>query len=931
MITTETNQPYPNRIQIQCNDFAGPWISDRLGLFNPIRDMRIYVDGDVLTVQAFSFDGANNRYLIYSSAPIDLAGTVQVCYHIPDPPFYSVSGVAPPTPSNETLNPTVAYNDGPGIVDYSSSISASAYYLPQASAALTPSQPIFANDVIAFNVMAIARTSWVSTGYPYGFSGSGTNASTVSCTPLMGYYGSQIPGFEIGYTCFAYAWIASSNASDTLSITGITDSLGNNWVPLSNQFNYKDAPRWGTNPLCARLFWCTNAYFVSNAGSFTVTATFSGCTGTAHSGVSFAFVQNTLSLITTLNTPQIGVNDLSCGPLTTTATRGTFVLSWAGPTTYTNTSPPPNTFSYLNSSASNIAIFLYGLYVDESVEFLAPPSEYMFGPAPVPSGGATNGFAFMATFNLPTAIPTLPNTVNDNLGNTYTILSGSTISGTDAPEPYCGAVYTSTGATGTVNGLTTGGTATITVTPAFPCNISYSLTHLRGLSTTLAAYNSQNTSGYPAGTINSGTITTSGSLCCFRSVWNPLYTTTDFLKPTTVSSELSTPVQSVVTNTALNAWIPGILSAGTFSSTWAVVFDAGSTTEGAFNQFTDHKDAIGSTIIALTPLGTNVADIQWNGVTNVTTPSSPAVYASVSTPVTQVNGEMTGVTFSGTASVLTPISQSYSNQPSLTVEFWFVVPTTGYSGLMMVNYGSYGSASPVMGIHVNSSGHIAFQQEGTDVVTTASAYNDGLLHQCVLTIAPNASVSAFTLYIDGASAGTANTAFTALSVGSPPTPYYWSFGPLAGTSYVWLSHLAIWSQAALASSVVASHYNTFVNDGQLEYENAVQAGKESGQVLNLTCFNSAGFGSELLTNGGFETGSLSGWGERTAACRLLLRQFTQECMRRNNPPSPQAVLLRIRIARARATSSECAIGCICRRVKSDTWLRGSVLHFFHTK
>ena len=58
-----------------------------LGVFNPIRDLQIYVDGNLIPIQTWSFDVTNNRYLLYMNQAINLHGTIQVVHHVPSPPF----------------------------------------------------------------------------------------------------------------------------------------------------------------------------------------------------------------------------------------------------------------------------------------------------------------------------------------------------------------------------------------------------------------------------------------------------------------------------------------------------------------------------------------------------------------------------------------------------------------------------------------------------------------------------------------------------------------------------------------------------------------------------------------------------------------------------------------------------------------------------
>jgi hypothetical protein len=84
----QTNEPYPNRIQIVLAPFFGPFVQDGpLGAFDPRRDLEVYVDGVLQPVQTFAFDAANNRYLLYMQNAINLNGTIQIVHHVPSPPF----------------------------------------------------------------------------------------------------------------------------------------------------------------------------------------------------------------------------------------------------------------------------------------------------------------------------------------------------------------------------------------------------------------------------------------------------------------------------------------------------------------------------------------------------------------------------------------------------------------------------------------------------------------------------------------------------------------------------------------------------------------------------------------------------------------------------------------------------------------------------
>lgn len=94
----EANLPYPNRLALWLGPLVGPFIQDGpLGLFDPRRDLDIYVDGVLQTVQTFSFDATNNRYLLYMANSFNLQGVIQVIHHVPDPPFQMTTGWMPDT------------------------------------------------------------------------------------------------------------------------------------------------------------------------------------------------------------------------------------------------------------------------------------------------------------------------------------------------------------------------------------------------------------------------------------------------------------------------------------------------------------------------------------------------------------------------------------------------------------------------------------------------------------------------------------------------------------------------------------------------------------------------------------------------------------------------------------------------------------------
>jgi hypothetical protein len=99
-----TNAPFPDRIQILCAPFIGPFAQDGpLGDFDPRRDLKVFVDGVQIAVRSFAFDTDNNRYLLYMDTSFNLQGVIQIVHHVPSPPF--VAQVNPPlfdlTPGDE--------------------------------------------------------------------------------------------------------------------------------------------------------------------------------------------------------------------------------------------------------------------------------------------------------------------------------------------------------------------------------------------------------------------------------------------------------------------------------------------------------------------------------------------------------------------------------------------------------------------------------------------------------------------------------------------------------------------------------------------------------------------------------------------------------------------------------------------------------------
>jgi len=48
MPSATINAPYPNRITLDCAPLIGPFVSETLGNFDCTRDVRVYLNGDLL-------------------------------------------------------------------------------------------------------------------------------------------------------------------------------------------------------------------------------------------------------------------------------------------------------------------------------------------------------------------------------------------------------------------------------------------------------------------------------------------------------------------------------------------------------------------------------------------------------------------------------------------------------------------------------------------------------------------------------------------------------------------------------------------------------------------------------------------------------------------------------------------------------------------
>ena len=90
MMRFETDGNFPNRVAWWLDDFQGPFPQDGpLGDLDPRRDLDVYINGGLTPVQSFSYDAANNRYLLFFARTIPLGATVQAMHRMPSPPFHT--------------------------------------------------------------------------------------------------------------------------------------------------------------------------------------------------------------------------------------------------------------------------------------------------------------------------------------------------------------------------------------------------------------------------------------------------------------------------------------------------------------------------------------------------------------------------------------------------------------------------------------------------------------------------------------------------------------------------------------------------------------------------------------------------------------------------------------------------------------------------
>jgi len=176
------NTAYPARLQLQLGSITGPLSSTVLGAFDPRRDLEVYADGVPVTLISFSFDGVNNRYLMFASSQINTASVVQVIHHVPNPPFMgsaSLPGFALVASLSTALDtPPISL----GLT--TSTITANQPYYLTWSAVSVPQIEITTST--GYSSGLISATSTAGVAYPPNITTSGTYTATIEAYDANG-------------------------------------------------------------------------------------------------------------------------------------------------------------------------------------------------------------------------------------------------------------------------------------------------------------------------------------------------------------------------------------------------------------------------------------------------------------------------------------------------------------------------------------------------------------------------------------------------------------------------------------------------------------------------------------------------------------------------------------------------------------------------
>ncbi len=169
-----TNQPFPNRIWLQCDPSIGPFASAVAGAFDATTDLAVWVDGDPVSVVSAQFDANNNRYLLYTQNPFNTQGVVQVLYHVPNPPFFDANSPPAPVPGLAAVAAYTTMGD--------------TFLPPSASLLATPAAiPLGAGTTLSWTVFNVAQVSITSSAgsppYSTGVFPTGPTGGSIAVPP----------------------------------------------------------------------------------------------------------------------------------------------------------------------------------------------------------------------------------------------------------------------------------------------------------------------------------------------------------------------------------------------------------------------------------------------------------------------------------------------------------------------------------------------------------------------------------------------------------------------------------------------------------------------------------------------------------------------------------------------------------------------------
>jgi len=138
---------------------------------------------------------------------------------------------------------------------------------------------------------------------------------------------------------------------------------------------------------------------------------------------------------------------------------------------------------------------------------------------------------------------------------------------------------------------------------------------------------------------------------------------------------------------------------------------------------------------------------------------------------------------------------SFANPQTYTLECWFKTTATVGQGLFVFddsNNTTYNAANRL--VYLDATGHVTIKSDASAAAASATAYNDGLAHHLVVTLA----AGVFTVYVDGASVAT-------LSYTPSSFTGYWVIAACSGqaTFTGTLDDVAIYTTALTAARVSA--------------------------------------------------------------------------------------------------------------------------------